>query len=196
MTIDNTSFLVTAPMQGSLLYPITPGERVVITYINGPAAYESDAIAGERLKKGDLTYLAMKCAGYVKRNQRRNDFRIDVLIDITTVKAFPQNPSLVLPDAEKQKGLINNLSAGGAAFYTNDELTVGDPIHMNFPSLVFGDSKTIAAQIHWQRKVDNKDIPYKFYTGARFLFTNMTDKESLIKFTLEQQRKQLKKEKA
>lgn len=196
MTIDDTSFLVTAPMQGSLLYPITPGERIIVTYINGPAVYESDAIAGERLKKGDLNYLTMKCAGYVKRNQRRNDFRIDILVDIATVKAFPQNPSLVLPGAEKQKGLINNLSAGGAAFYSDDEFQVGDPIHMNLPPLVFGESKTIAAQIHWQRKVDNKDIPFKYYTGARFLFTNTTDKEGLIKFTLEQQRKQLKKEKA
>lgn len=196
MTISDTSFLVTAPMQGSLLYPINPGERVIITYINGPAAFESEAIAGERLKKGDLNYLSMTCSGYVKRNQRRNDFRVDVLIDITTVRAFPANPSLPLPDAEKQKCLINNLSAGGSAFFTNEELSVGEPIHVNIPALVYGTPKTLAAQIHWQRRTENRDLAYKFYTGSRFLFTNTLDKEDLIKFTLEQQRKQLKKEKA
>ena len=193
LTIDENTFLVTAPMKGTLLYPIRSGERVEVAYVTNKAAFECPAIVGDRLKKGNLNFLTMHCDGHIKRNQRRGDFRVDIFLETTTLKALKANPTLVLPDAQPVKCLINNLSAGGAAVYTNEQAEVGEAIHINMPAMIFGEQKKLMAQVHWVRRTNIEDVVYKYYMGIRFIFNNPVDKEELIKFTLEHQRQQLRK---
>jgi len=193
MAIDQNTFLITAPMQGMVLYPLHPGEGVVITYLADSAVFETNAISGERLKKGELNYLTMKCDGYVVRNQRRNDFRVDSAIETTISKAMASNPSMADPESAPVKCLINNISAGGAAVYSDEHPEVGAPIHVSLPPQILGEKKTLMAQVHWVRRVENKDIIFKNHMGVRFLFSYPVDREELRKFVWEQQREQLRK---
>jgi c-di-GMP-binding flagellar brake protein YcgR len=185
LAIDRNTFLITAPMQGMILYPLHPREHVVITYLADSAVFETHAITGERMKKGDLNYLVMHCDGYVVRNQRRNDFRVDTAIETYMFRALETNPSLA--EEEPIKSLVSNLSAGGAAVYTDERPDVGDPIHLNLPPAIFGNEKTLMAQVHWVRRLSG-DYMFKHHIGVRFLFSSPVDREDLRKYVWEFQR--------
>ena len=194
MAIGGDAFVVTAPMLGTELYPLHKGEQVKVAYVTDKAFFETDAVVEERLKKGDLNYLKMTCASMVRRNQRRNDFRTDILLDVTILQCNPENLSKPLTGATPQKCLINNISAGGAAIYMPEEVDVGGIVLVTLPPEVFGEPKGLLSQVHRVRRNENNDVAYKFNMGVRFLFENIKDKEQIVKFAMELQRKQMRKE--
>jgi c-di-GMP-binding flagellar brake protein YcgR len=191
LAIDQNTFLITAPMQGMLLYPLPSDMSVVITYLADSAVFETQAFSGERLKKGDLSYLTMKCDGYVIRNQRRNDFRVGTIMETVLFDSLDSNPSM--PENESAaKALINNLSAGGAAIFSDKRPDIGSPIHVAMPPMIFGKEKILMAQVHWVHRIENDFILYKNHMGVRFLFSCPTDREDLRRFVWEYQKEQMK----
>ncbi|MCL1819293.1 MAG: flagellar brake protein [Oscillospiraceae bacterium] len=189
--IDDENFLISAPMRGTLLYPLAFDDEVKIEFMEkgSGAYYETKAFAGERVAKDKLDFLEMRFGGYFTRFQRRSDFRVDVNIETSFEVQIKNSEEYVAHDC-----LINNLSAGGVAMLTGERPEIGDMIQLLMPSEIFGLDKKLTAQINWVRRNNDPDIPYPYYIGAMFHFTNSVDKDDLIKYALKQQREQRRRE--
>ncbi len=188
--ITREQFLVTAPMYGGELYPLHKDEVVTVAYVTEKAFFQIDAVVLERLRKGDLQFIRLQCISGVKRNQRRNDFRVDVLIETTLYPCLQDDPKKIDQTAAPMRGLINNLSGGGAALYINGDTEAGNYVALTLPPEVLGKETLMTAQVHWVREPDTK-VVYKHYIGAHFIYEVAGEKETLIRYTFEQQRKQI-----
>ena len=192
--VNDDVFLIAAPMLRSEVYPIGNGERVKIIYFDASASFESDAVVGERVRKDGLNYIQMICASGVIRKQRRSDFRISVLLDAEVLLCDPNNALAPVPGAVPKKGIINDVSAGGAAMYIDEDIPKGSIVLTTLPADVYGHPKEMLSEVQWVRLPDSPDAPMKFYMGVRFIFESDKDKEALVRYTIEQQRKRMGKE--
>jgi c-di-GMP-binding flagellar brake protein YcgR len=191
---NHDSFLITAPTLGTDMYPLHKKERVLVMFVTRSAFFESDAEVDERVMSEGLGFLRLKCVGAIRRNQRRGDFRVDVLLYSSIYRTEESDPTKKLGGAPPISALVTNLSGGGAAVYTEEEIEEGKFVQLTMPDEVFGGPRTIIAQLHWSRKPDpGKPAPYKNFIGLRFIFASIAEKEQLVKYTFEQQRKQIKR---
>ncbi|MCL2083877.1 MAG: PilZ domain-containing protein [Oscillospiraceae bacterium] len=192
LAIDSDNFLISAPMLGAMIYPLSRGDAVVVRYLTPSAFFEADAVVTDRLRKGELQYVKLNSPSPVRRNQRRNDYRVDLILETFVMEPLENNPMKIIKGAERHKAVIRNLSGGGAALYSSFGTEQGKFLHVVMPPDVMGSETILVSQVHWVRKPET-DSPYAHHIGVRFIFESAGHKESLIRYTFEQQRKQLKR---
>ena len=194
LPISLKSFLITAPVQNGVYYPLAVGDRVVVQFVVDSAFYETDAAVRERLSNGQKQFLRMSSESMTRRNQRRSDFRVDLLLESFVMPPTRPDPTQISMSAPRHFALIRNLSGGGAAMYSNVETEAGQYLHLNMPDEVIKFGRVIASQVHWVRKPEH-DAKFQHYIGVRFIHDNMSDKEELIKYVFEKQFQQLRQKK-
>ncbi|MCT4618633.1 MAG: PilZ domain-containing protein [Marinisporobacter sp.] len=184
--IDNYSMFIAMPIYKNVVTPIPVGETIQITYSKkslGVYAFKAKVIG--RKKTSDISYMKVERIGDVFKVQRREFFRLDVVLNakIRTIE---------LDDNEKVTlALTKDISGGGLRVISKEPLKVGSMIEVSIES----EKETFVLKGKILRCMPYKDegSRYDFDIGISLDEVPEKIREKIISFIFDYQRKMRKK---
>ncbi|QIB26175.1 flagellar brake protein [Caloranaerobacter azorensis] len=184
--IDDDIYIISGPIQKSTLIPLHVGNLIEISYFRedkGRFVFKAKII--EREYK-DVYKLKIERISCITKIQERNYYRLSVKLDVQKVY------SLKIRDEEKE--VIENctakdISGSGIRMFCNLKHSIGDLVKLQMP---IGDFNiTALGTVVRVQEIENGN--FKFSLGVKFTDIKDEDRERLIKYIFEQQRKLRKK---
>jgi c-di-GMP-binding flagellar brake protein YcgR len=106
-------------------------------------------------------------------------------------KGFPRR----VMDAPMEKGIIVDISGGGARFISEVGYEENSDIRMDFALSIMGRDKPfeLVAQVLYCKKMENK--PGSFENRVKFEYINSSTREEIIKYIFDEERRNRKNSK-
>ena len=155
--------------------------------------YQCIAVVQKRYKKDNLYLLSVEIMSEPKRFQRREFFRVNLLTEVQyyivpkEVAALPTTEELFL-EIEKpeyidqmKRGMVKDISGGGMLFSSDEQLQMGNYESFYLVSQCVSSYKNL--------KVENL-----YDHRMKFIFKNLRDREKIVRFVFEEERRIRKKE--
>ena len=168
--------------------------------------YQCIAVVQKRYKKDNLYLLSVEIMSEPKRFQRREFFRVNLLTEVQyyivpkEVAALPTTEELFL-EIEKPEyidqmkhGMVKDISGGGMLFSSDEQLQMGNYILLNFrlSSENMDESFYLVSQCVGSYK--NLKVETLYDHRMKFIFKNLRDREKIVRFVFEEERRIRKKE--
>lgn len=184
--IVEDKIIVTIPSDDKEFKLLRIGEEVNCIYYDKKNTVGFYGDIEDRVYKNMPAYVIGNARGFQKI-QRRQDVRIPISIEILhtsnefVIKAYENNKKEnILEKAERylNKGIMVDISGGGARFICYDNLAMGSKLLLSFK---FGDKTFVikAIILHKEIKVVSNKTVYTY--GVRFKDISEKNKEKIIK---------------
>jgi c-di-GMP-binding flagellar brake protein YcgR len=185
--LENGHFIIGAPVYKSGLYPISLGSVIFINYFKSRMRYDFQGIVRDRFKHDDLYYLTVERTTDILRTQRREDFRLDLMVDVTL--SWDEADENGFIREVEVAGLTHDVSGGGAAVCVNTQLRDYERVRIKLLLPDLDESLCFDAETRWVTRRDS-DSEFRYLCGLKFLFDSKLEKSNLIKqiFRIQQQR--------
>ncbi len=187
---DGLRILITAPTLGMNLYPLAIRQKLDLQCYVKSAIINFEAAVLQKIQRGNMSYILLERTSDFKRTQRRQDFRLDCLLDGRIEFLDADSGNLL-----KAPVIVNDISGGGTSIVSKTAFETGDKITVHLP---IGDKlANITYQCEVRRCFEDKEtvLPMKFHIGLRFLFKDEREKDYLISrvFVMERERRKMSK---
>lgn len=202
--ISDQEMEILMPMQGGRMVLLQTGAECQFVFYTRRGLYSCDVIVRERYRKDNLYLLRVLLKKQPARFQRREFFRIAVVTDMqfleitedvatlkTTEQLFVEIQDPKYMD-HKHKAMICDISGGGVRFTTDAPLDAGQ-----FAVLVFrlvnkntDECFHLVSQIVEATKEGND----RYSCRAKFIFKDLRDREKIVRFVFEEERRIRRKE--
>lgn len=204
--INDTDIEISMPLDGTKMVVFQKGLRCDAIFYTNSSLYKCKCIVKDRYKKDNLFFLLITIINEIEKFQRRQFFRIDCSLDlkyynITKEFADFETTDELIIELHKNnlvnnynKGIINDLSGGGMRFTTAKQLTPGEYILsiMNISNKEISENFILVAKIIASDLIKNTND--KFSNRAQFIFKNLKDREKIVRFVFEEERRIRRKE--
>jgi c-di-GMP-binding flagellar brake protein YcgR len=190
------------PFEGTrlVLLPID-GEYEVCFFAKG-GVYRTTVRIVDRLKNEGIYILVTELTSNLHKFQRREYYRFNCVVDMMArtlteeemdniKKGFPRR----VMDAPMDKGIIVDISGGGARFVSDTEYQENDDLKMRFNLSIMGVERPfeLIAQVLYSKKMENR--PGYFENRVKFEYINSATREEIIKYIFDEERKNRKNSK-
>jgi len=131
---ENNRLLIYNPIYKNRIYTLSRDKIYNFRYIdNKTGIYSFNGKILNRIKEKGLYILKVELLGELKKIQRREFFRIDVIKNIIIKEPYEEEYSESLKMIElidkikfsEKKYLLKDISGGGFGFYSNDKFSIG-----------------------------------------------------------------------
>lgn len=169
--------LFTTPLVGGKSFTPEKGATVVFTWDDASHHYEFSATVMGSEKIGIRSYITAKHGGLVSQIERRAHARV-----VVRLPAELYNFSTA-PDGTRYRRaypcLVSDISAGGAALYTDAPTAVGETLEL---SILLQGSKhlTLRGDVCWGRPAA-RGSGFTWYTGLQFVAGAKEESAALLK---------------
>ncbi len=180
----NGFFLISAPFYHDFQFPVEFGEILDCMYLDAKATFSFSGEVVERVKKDNLNFLKLRQTKEVVRAQRRDDFRLPIVLHIKIDQVVEENGTRSL---SRQSCVTIDLSGGGVALRSNAKFVKGEVVAIHLPIAEGGAFSTVPGEVSWIKKNDNINIPWKYAYGLVFIHKDKVSKEKLVKFVFKKQ---------
>lgn len=192
------------PMQGSRMVLLQIGAECQFVFYTRRGLYSCDAIVRERYRKDNLYLLRILLRTEPKRFQRRAFFRIDFvtemqLLEITEEVAALKTTEMLFVESQdikyidhKKKAMICDISGGGVRFTVDTPLEPGQFVLLTFRLVNENTDECfyLVSQIVATQKEDTD----RYSCRAKFIFKDLKDREKIVRFVFEEERRIRRKE--
>lgn len=197
---DQKNITVFSPISRGKIIPLTLNIRYDILFITPKRCYRCIGVPRKRGKKDGIAYTDIEIVGNVEKFQRRNYFRFRCILNMKYILLEDDQSierdikSSDIKDNAKSNlnsAVVRDISGGGLRFVSNTLIQSGRRIvgTVDFDGYLM----RIAANIVSKENI-NHNI-YKFEYRAAFINISEADRERIIKYVFEKQRKDLQREK-
>ncbi len=178
-----------APFYKSVYYPFRRDDEFRVVFFDAMNRYEFSAAAVERIKRGELTYIVAVRKSEIEKLQRRSDFRVDISIDLPCWRVTGEDVYGRPKFSGKPMTLHTiDLSGGGVGFFHNDYFEFSEKLLVQLPILKKGEPLKAKGSILWSR-ILSAGFKYRYQSGIELSYDHYLDKELVVRFVFEQQRK-------
>lgn len=180
--------IVSAPIFEGNLYPVHIDWLMNVYFLHGGDLYYFPAKVLGRETDGHLAYLKLEILGKTEKIQRREFFRFECSIPVRyRVLAYQSETNG--EEVPMNEGVTRDLSGGGMCIKLNEELKVNDLLEIEFEL-----EQAKKRNIHVTGKVvrfsrRHEDPKYGYEAAVVFKKIRNTDKEAIVRFIFEEQRK-------
>lgn len=186
--LPDGSMEILAPIHGGRIYPVHRGAEMDIIFERKGELYKFRATALERWIEGNIYLLRIMPKSGEEHLQRRNFFRFSCLLDVR-LRMFETRDTREEDRGKYTKAITKDISGGGLCLLTNQKPVLG--------WFVEGDLD-IGSNLHFigriVRVIDIHDKgKFRYEAGIEFVDINEKDRQKVISFIFESQRKLLKK---
>ncbi|HHW22803.1 MAG TPA: hypothetical protein GXX26_07985 [Clostridiaceae bacterium] len=186
--LPDGSMEIHAPIQGGRIFPVHRGVEMDIIYERKGELYKIRAVALERNIDGRIYLLRVMPKSGEEHIQRRGFFRFGCILDVK-YRMFANKDTKAEDRGTFIKAITKDISGGGLCLLTNEKPVYGWYIEGN---LDIGFNLNFIGRI--VRVFDIRDKgKFKYETGVEFVDIREMDREKVISFIFDSQRKLLKK---
>lgn len=204
---------ISMPIMKGRIIPLSIGDKYMISFYTNKGLFQCKSIITDRFKNNNIYIHEIQFLSELEKYQRRQYYRLDCIIDFTyhiiteleTILTKQIQLSNFQNEMEKnncintldeykniwQNGTIIDISGGGARFNSNHLFEQVDGILMNI------DLEATRLVLNAKVISSNKMIHRQGYYEHRVKFINISkeDREAIIKFIFEEDRRKRRKEK-
>lgn len=202
--ISEQEIEILMPMQGSRMVLIQTGAGCQFVFYTRRGLYSCDAVVLDRYRKDNLYLLRILLKTELKKFQRREFFRIAFAADMqlleiteevaslrTTEQLFMESQDIKYIDYKK-RAMIRDISGGGVRFTIDTLLKPREYVLLSFRLV---NEKTdevfyLVSQIVDVQKLDAN----RYSCRAKFIFKDLKDREKIVRFVFEEERRIRRKE--
>jgi len=185
--LPDGSMEILAPIKEGRVLPVHRGVEMDVMFAQNGNIYTFKAETVDRRVTGNLYLLRIKPKTKIVRLQRRLYFRLECVLDVKN-RFFENMDEKDL--IEYKDAITKNISGGGLCLLTDVEPKSG----WFFDGII-----DIGGEVHFKGKVvrvNELDNPgkYRFEVGIEFVDITEQEREKVISFIFDTQRKKLKKD--
>lgn len=141
------------------------------------------------ISQGNFNFMLVELSSDAEKFQRREFFRYECIIEFKFDKLFEDETSIKFDaDTILATGIIKDISAGGIRFLADETVGSGSIVKCNIPLKY--DRLICAAKIIAVQNFPKSN--YKYQYRAEFVDLKETDKDIIVKYIFEEQRKKMK----
>jgi c-di-GMP-binding flagellar brake protein YcgR len=191
LALDEKTAIIAAPIRESVIFPIHIGAIGTAVFIQKDDLYKFKFRVLGRGTKENIAYLKIELPGEIIKIQRRQFFRFEygVPVRYRVVNQFPEAGDI--QEQPMKDAVTRDLSGGGICIKLEEEVKLREIIECE---VSLGEKKKISfigKVVRSSRR--NNDLKYGYEIGVIFQKIGNTDREAVIGFIFEVQRKLRKK---
>lgn len=186
--LPDGSLEILAPIHGGRIFPVHRGVEMDIIYERHGELYKFRAVAMERNVVGNIFLLRIMPKTPEEHLQRRFFFRFGCILDIR-YRMFAKKETNNEDRGSFIKAITKDVSGGGLCLLTNDKPVYGWYVEGN---LDIGFNLNFIGRIVRVISIHDKG-KFKYEVGIEFIEINDLEREKVISFIFDSQRKLLKK---
>lgn len=200
--ISDDTWEITMPMESGkmVLFPLGISCDLVI-FSQGNIMNKCTAVIKDRYKKDGLFFLIIKISSKLTKIQRREFFRVVCCIDMQYYTLETNEKEINMDDLfsyfssldslnDYHYGVIMDISGGGIKFSSDFKNESGSYI-LSVISLN-GERMMIVCKIIACEK--SQKVSDKYINRAKFIFKNISDREKIVRFVFDEERKARQRE--
>lgn len=204
--VNDTELEITMPTEGGKVVLFQNGLRLSMLLYTSKGLYECFSVVKNRDKKDNIMTLVIEIKSPPVKFQRREFYRIDCTIDMqyykidervamleTTEAIFEEIQDMKYIGTEK-KTIIQDISGGGIRF-VSDELFNKDDYILSVIRLTnqkIDNTFYLVCKIISSDKIEH--LANKYTNRAKFKFKDIKDREIIVRFVFEEERRIRNKE--
>ncbi len=212
---DAASILM--PIEKGRIIPLKVGDRYSLCFFTKKGLYQCKSVITERVRINNIYVLTVQFTSELEKFQRRQFYRLEYLLEFTYRLVSDTEISIInrqrhnnFKDEEEQinytnileklkqewlSGTILDLSGGGARFVSQHNHERGNMMQMclEFENNTAAKSINIQAMVISSNRMVNRQGFYEH--RVQFIDILKEERESIIKFIFEEERRQRKREK-
>lgn len=192
--VDDDTIAIAAPISERKIVPVPAGSSMNIYFLK---QYDSDinlykfrAIVKNRYDADNLKVLLVTKEGEITRVQRRNYYRLDMLLEVSYRSIGPGRGGYT-GDKQFKKSLAVNLSGGGICLLLDDEFEAGDLIECEMTFDRIKNIKFCGKVVRFDES--DREGRYKYKAGVAYIEIDENDRETVVRYIFQEQRKLLRK---
>jgi len=190
---------IAMPMEQSKIVLLPVDAEYSLCFYTSNGLYQCLARVIERYKSNNLFVLSMELETDLQKYQRREYYRLNTVLDMkskaidTSNKSFEQ-VQFIDTDLTFDNGTMVDISGGGARFISKAQYPKGSLIRFVFSLFVNGSvtEYKLVGKVLRSEPLENREDQFE----NRIQFVNMVndDRESIIKYIFEEERRQRHRE--
>lgn len=203
--VSDTEIEIAMPTEGSKMVLFNVGLRCSLVLYTEKGMYNCIGLVKQRYKKDNLYMLVMEIKTPLSKYQRREFFRVQCMIDMTyyqvpeevttlqtTEELFQETLKSEYFDAQNC-GIIKDISGGGLRFISSQKHEKGDYllIVVRLTNEKIDETFYLLAQVISSDSIESSNL--SFVSRAKFIFKDIKDREKIVKYVFEEERRIRKK---
>ncbi len=194
---------VTMPMEGTKLILLPVDKEYDLCFYTGSGLYQCNARVKDRFKTNNVFILCLELTSPLKKFQRREYYRLNCILNMKCRKldneeykmATDFNSVQILnTDLTLQDGTIVDISGGGARFISPEKFDKDEKILFKFalPTAKKDTEYELVGRVILSEEIEGRRG--SFQNHIQFMNMDMDQRESIIKYIFEEERRKRKRE--
>lgn len=193
---------VMMPMEKTKLILLPVNAQFDLYFYTSSGVFQCFANVIDRYKSNNQYILLMELTSNLRRFQRREYYRLSCALEMSSrplekeeIESIENNNSHIVPGLPLKRSVIVDISGGGIRFVANYAYEPDSLIYCKYKLMRGGSFKeyVLISKVLSVRKLDNR--PGIFEHRAQYINIDTEDREEIIRFIFEEERKCRKKEK-
>lgn len=188
--VSEDEIIISTPIENGKIIPLEKMGEYYLSVYTDKGLYRCEALVSNRYKEGNMYYASLKLLTKLQKFQRRQYYRLDCVLKFKFKYLEEEQEEEVWHDA-----VFLDISGGGLRFNTDIQLLSGEMIVCHLTLNYEGSEKNLFlnSKVIVCNAVDFKTNSYE----ARAFFDDISneDREVVIRYIFDEERKRRKKEK-
>ena len=183
--LDSSAFLISIPIVGGKSLPLDENQKMLIRVSHGSDDFLIAAYADDEVKEGIRRYWKMRRVSEHRNFIKRRDERLKVTLKIDYCQ--PTWPIGEDGRIRTEESRTLDISAGGASFFLNRLLDVGEVVVLNLPRIGTEPEgaaiSELVCAVCWSREAP-KGSSFRFLCGVQFRMGSDAQREQVQNYML------------
>ncbi|MGN0472022.1 MAG: flagellar brake protein [Lachnospiraceae bacterium] len=191
---------ITMPMEKTKLILLPVDSEYDVYFYTEAGLLQCFARIIDRYKSNNVYILVLELISNLRKYQRREFYRFACALEMNTrplqeeeLSAIDSNHVFLTPGLPLKRSIIVDISGGGLRFISNQRYEVGSHIYCGYKLLVGGEQKeyNIVGKVLRVKELENR--PGEFEHRVQYVNMNTVDREEIIKYIFDEERKTRKR---
>lgn len=183
------------PMENGHMVALQIGENYKICFYTKRGLFQCDALVIDRYKEGPLHIATLQVLSNLVRHQRRQFYRLEKIMDIMHCLYQEDKSSDEQTEYQWKKAIMTDISGGGARFNSGSHYNTKDRVFLKviIPLQSGSQELILKARVIASQMLSNQLGVYE--NRVEFSEIELAQREAIIRFVFEEERKQRRREK-
>lgn len=200
--ISEERFELYMPMEKTKLILLSVDAEYDLYFYTASGLFQCFAKVVDRYKSENKYILLMELTSNLRKFQRREYYRLSCALEMNArslekeeIESLEKDAKYLVPGLPLKRSIIADISGGGVRFIGDYEYQTDSLICCKYHLVIDGKDKeyTLVAKVISVRELE--DRPGTFEHRAQYININTSEREEIIRFIFEEERKARKREK-